>query len=168
MSALLAALMSSAGQVVAVDVNDDKLKFASDLGAHLAFNAISTNCTDDIRIATGGGVDIAVETAGVPQALDMAYRITRRGGSTIAAGMPGPDASITLSHLNLASEERTLKGSYMGSCVPRRDIPRYLSLFLDGKLPIDRLTSHKISLEQLNEGFDRMAQGHVVRQVVVL
>ena len=113
-------------------------------------------------------LDIAIETAGVPQALDLAYKITKRGGTTVAAGMPGPEASITLSHLSLAGEERTLKGSYMGSCVPSRDIPRYMGLFQDGKLPIDRLTSHQISLDDLNEGFDRMAEGSVVRQVMVL
>ena len=168
LSALLAAIMSASGQVVAIDVNEDKLKLARELGAHLTFNATSENCVDQIRNATGGGTQIAVETAGVPQALDLAYKVTHRGGSTIAAGMPGPDASITLSHLSLASEERTLKGSYMGSCIPRRDIPRYLSLFRDGKLPIDRLTSHKIKLEELNEAFDRMAQGLAVRQVLVL
>ena len=168
LSALLAALMSAAGCVVAVDVNEEKLSFARGLGAHLAVNAKSANCVDEIRQATDGGTHIAVETAGVPQALDMAYKITRRGGSTIAAGMPGPDASITLSHLNLTAEERTIKGSYMGSCIPRRDIPRYLGLFRDGKLPIDRLTSHKIGLEELNEGFDRMAQGLVLRQVLEL
>ena len=168
LSALLAALMSAAGCVVAIDVNEEKLTLARKLGAHLAINARLENCVDEVRNATDGGTHVAVETAGVPQALDMAYKITRRGGSTIAAGMPGSDASITLSHLNLAAEERTLKGSYMGSCVPRRDIPRYLGLFRDGKLPIDRLTSHKIRLEELNEGFDRMAQGLVVRQVLEL
>jgi len=68
----------------------------------------------------------------------------------------------------LASEERCLKGSYMGSCVPSRDIPRYMGLFQDGKLPIDRLTSHRITMEELNESFDRMAEGSVVRQVMVL
>jgi len=166
LSALLACVMSAAGSIVAIDVNEEKLTLARKLGAHLSFNANSENSIDEIRDATNGGVHVAVETAGMPQALDLAYKITKRGGSTIAAGMPGPDASITLSHLNLAAEERTLKGSYMGSCIPRRDIPRYLNLFRDGKLPIDRLTSHKIKLEELNEGFDRMAQGLVVRQVL--
>ena len=168
LSALLAAIMSAAGQVVAIDVNDDKLKLARQLGANLTFNATASNCVDQVRGATAGGVQIAVETAGSPLALDLAYKITCRGGSTIAAGMPGPDASITLPHLNLAAEERTVKGSYMGSCIPKRDIPRYLGLYRDGKLPIDRLTSHKIKLEELNEGFDRMAQGLAVRQVLIL
>ena len=115
-----------------------------------------------------GGVHFAFETAGVPSALELAYRITRRGGTTIAAGMPGPDASITLPHLSLAAEERTIKGSYMGSCVPSRDIPRYIGLYKDHKLPIDRLTSHQIEFGELNEAFDRMVDGEALRQVLVL
>ncbi len=168
LSALLAAVASGAGRIIALDINDDKLQLARQLGAHDAFNAGANNCIEDLRSKTSGGVDIAVETAGVPQALDLAYKITRRGGTTVVAGMPGPDASITLSHLSLAGEERSLKGSYMGSCVPSRDIPRYMGLFQDGKLPIDRLTSHQITLDDLNAGFDRMAEGSVVRQVMVL
>ena len=82
--------------------------------------------------------------------------------------MPGPDASITLSHLSLAAEERTIKGSYMGSCVPSRDIPRYIGLYKDHKLPIDRLTSHQIEFGELNEAFDRMVDGEALRQVLVL
>jgi alcohol dehydrogenase len=168
LSALLAAIASGAGRVIAIDINEDKLKLARQLGAHEIYNAMSETCIDDVRAVTNGGTHIAIETAGVPQALDLAYKITKRGGTTVAAGMPGPEASITLSHLSLAGEERTLKGSYMGSCVPSRDIPRYMGLFQDGKLPIDRLTSHQISLDDLNEGFDRMAEGSVVRQVMVL
>ncbi len=168
LSALLAAGMAGAGRIIAVDVNDDKLQLARQLGAHLSFNATSASCVEDLRSATGGGVHIAIETAGAAKALDLAFKITRRGGSTVAAGMPGPDASITLPHLCLANEERTIKGSYMGSCVPSRDIPRYIDLFRNGKLPIDRLTSHKIGFEELNEAFDRMVEGSAVRQILVL
>lgn len=82
--------------------------------------------------------------------------------------MPGPDATITLSHLSLSGEERTLQGSYMGSCVPSRDIPRFIGLFQNGKLPIDKLTSHQIKFEELNEAFDRMEEGSALRQVMVL
>ena len=168
LSAMLAAIASGAGCVIAVDINDDKLRLARQLGAHKTFNAKADNCVESIRAETGGGVPIAIETAGTPMALDMAYKVTRRGGTTIAAGMPGPEATITLSHLSLVGEERTLKGSYMGSCVPSRDIPRYIGLFQDGKLPIDRLTSHQMELDELNEAFDRLAEGAVVRQVLVL
>jgi len=168
LSAMMAAIASGAGRVIVADINDDKLQVALKLGAHEAFNAKDDDCVERVRTSTGGGVHIAIESAGMPQALDLAYKLTRRGGTTVAAGMPGPKASITLSHLSLASEERTLKGSYMGSCVPSRDIPRYLGLFQDGKLPIDRLTSHQITFDELNEGFDRIADGSSLRQVMVL
>lgn len=167
-SAMLAASASGAGYLVAVDVNEDKLQLALKLGADKVFNARDSDCVEKVRAATGGGVHVSVETAGAPQALDTAYKITARGGTTVVAGMPGPDATITLSHLSLSGEERTLKGSYMGSCVPSRDIPRYIGLFQDGKLPIDQLTSHQIAFEELNEGFDRMADGSALRQVMVL
>ncbi|MEM6987624.1 MAG: zinc-dependent alcohol dehydrogenase family protein [Pseudomonadota bacterium] len=168
LSALLAAVMAGASPVVAVDVNDDKLHFARELGAHLTFNATEANCIEAVRAASDGGVHVAVETAGAARALDLAFKITRRGGSTVAAGMPGPDAAISLGHLCLAAEERTLKGSYMGSCVQSRDIPRFIRLFQDGKLPVDRLASHTVSLDELNEAFDRMVEGTAVRQILVL
>lgn len=168
LSALLAVVASAAGQVVAIDVKEEKLGIARQLGAHETFNANLENCAEKIRAVTGGGVHFAFETAGVPSALELAYRITRRGGTTIAAGMPGPDASITLSHLSLAAEERTIKGSYMGSCVPSRDIPRYIGLYKDHKLPIDRLTSHQIEFGELNDAFDRLADGEVLRQILIL
>ena len=117
---------------------------------------------------TDGGVSFAIETAGSPQALETAYRITRRTGTTVAVGMPGPKATMTLSPLDLVAEERILKGSYMGSCVPSRDVPRFLELFRSGKLPIDRLTSHRIELDELNEAFDRLAEGDALRQILVL
>jgi len=167
-SAMLAAIASGAGRVIAVDVNHAKLDLALKLGADKVFNARDADCVEQVRAATKGGVHVAIETAGSPQALDTAYKITARGGTTVAAGMPGPDAMLTLSHLSLSGEERTLKGSYMGSCVPSRDIPRYIGLFQDGKLPIDQLTSHQITFEELNEAFDRMSDGLAVRQIMVL
>lgn len=99
LSALLAAVMSGAGRIIAIDVNEDKLQLARQLGAHLTFNALSSSCIDDVRQATEGGAQFAIETAGVPQALDMAFKVTRRGGCTVTAGMPGPDVMVTFSHL---------------------------------------------------------------------
>ena len=74
---------------------------------------------------------------------------------------------ISLSHLSLAGEEWCLKGSYMGSCIPSRDIPRYINLFLDGRLPVDRLMSRTTAMEELNEAFDRLADVYTVREVLV-
>jgi len=108
-----------------------------------------------------------VETAGAAKALEIAYQITRRGGTTVTAGMPGPEVKITLSHLSIAAEERCLKGSYMGSCVPRRDIPRYLSMFQNGKLPVDKLLSRIIGFDELNEAMDRLDDAATVREVLM-
>lgn len=103
-----------------------------------------------------------------PQAMELAYRVTRRGGTTVTAGLPHPDHRWPLQQVNLTAEERTVKGSYVGSCVPVRDIPRYIALYRQGRLPVDRLMSDRLALEEINAGFDRLASGRVVRQIVML
>jgi alcohol dehydrogenase len=113
-------------------------------------------------------VDFAFEMAGSVQAMELAYRVTRRGGTTVTAGLPHPQHRWPLQHVNLTAEERTVKGSYVGSCVPVRDIPRYIALYREGRLPVDKLMSDHLGLEDINAGFDRLASGRVVRQVVML
>ena len=85
----------------------------------------------------------------------------------MTAGLPHPDHHYELQHVHLVAEERTLKGSYIGSCVPLRDVPRYIALYQAGKLPIDRLMSERIGFDDLNAAFDRLAQGQTVRQILV-
>jgi hypothetical protein len=104
-------------------------------------------CQEQIRELTSGGVEYAFELAGSVRALELAYKITRRGGTTVTAGLPPPTATFALPAVNLVAEERTLKGSYIGTCVPSRDIPRYIELYRQGRLPIDRLMSGKLELE---------------------
>lgn len=167
LSSILAAVATGAGQVIAIDLNDEKLALAKQLGARHIINASSPDCIDQVRELTNGGVHVAIETAGSPRALNTAYAVTRRGGTTVAAGMPGPDAEVTLSHLSIAAEERTVKGSYMGSCVPSRDIPRYMALFQEGKLPVDRLLSRTIGFDELNAAMDRLDKATTVREVLI-
>jgi alcohol dehydrogenase len=99
-------------------------------------------------------------------ALQLAYDITRRGGTTVTASLPNPEHRFSISPVPLVAEERTLKGSYVGSCVPARDIPRYISLFQRGKLPVDKLLSETVTLDTINEAFDRLADGQSIRQVL--
>ena len=99
--------------------------------------------------------------------MELAYKITRRGGSTVTAGLPPPDAVLPLPLVNLVAEERTVKGSYIGTCVPRRDVPRYIELYRRGRLPVDRLMSGRLGLDDINLGFDRLHAGEAVRQIVV-
>ena len=140
---------------------------ARQLGATDIFNAKSVDTVEAIRSATGGGVEFAFELAGSVRAMELAYKITRRGGTTVTAGLPPPDQNFPLPQVNLVAEERTIKGSYIGTCVPSRDLPRYIELYRRGRLPIDRLMSGRLKLDEINLGFDRLREGQAVRQVVV-
>ncbi len=166
-SALLAAVASGAREVVAIDLNDAKLELARELGATACVNAAAPDAVERVRALTRGGVDYAFEMAGAIPALELAWRITRRGGSTISAGLPHPDKRFALPPVQLVAEERTLRGSYIGSAVPARDIPRYIDLYRRGKLPVDRLMGERLALDDINLGFDRLASGHALRDVVV-
>ncbi len=167
LASLLGANAAGARQIVAVDLSDAKLELALAMGATHAFNAANPNCKDEIRQATGGGVAFSFEFAGSLRALELAYGITRRGGMTVTAGLPPPSATFPLPAVNLVAEERTVKGSYIGTCVPSRDIPRYIDLYRQGKLAVNRLMSGTLKLEDINRGFDLLNEGKAVRQVVV-
>jgi len=167
LASLLGAVAAGARQVIAVDLADDKLALAQSLGATHAFNARGTDVIEAIREASSGGVDTAIEMAGATRAFEIAYRITRRGGTTVTAGLPRPDATWAMPVVNLVAEERTIKGSYVGTCVPLRDIPRYVDLFRAGRLPIDRLLSGSLALNEINRGFDLLHEGKAVRQIVL-
>ncbi len=167
LAALLGAVAAGAREVVAVDLAADKRALALSLGATMAFDGADPDCVDQVRAATQGGLDHVFEFAGSIRAFETAYRITRRGGTTVTAGLPPPQASFGLPIVNLVAEERTVKGSYVGTCVPARDLPRYVALYRGGRLPVDRLMSGRLSLDEINEGFDRLHEGRAIRQVVV-
>ena len=166
LSAVLGAKVAGARQIVAVDLSDEKLAFARTLGATDAVNAGATDAIQAIRDLSGGGVEVAFDMAGAVPALELAYAVTARGGTTVTAGLPHPDKRLALAPVSLVAEERTLKGSYIGSAAPLRDVPRYIALFRAGKLPVDALLTHRLKLEEINEGFDRLREGIGVRQVV--
>lgn len=168
LSAILGAVAAGASRIIAVDLQADKLEMAKTLGATDIFNAGEEGVADAVRAATGGGVDHAFEMAGSARALELAFAITRRGGATVTAGLTPPTATMALSPLKLVAEERTLKGSYVGSCIPSRDIPRYIALYRGGRLPVDRLLTSRGTLDDINEGFDALAAGRTVRHVVLL
>ncbi|QIR85069.1 zinc-dependent alcohol dehydrogenase family protein [Paracoccus sp. AK26] len=167
LAALLGAVAAGATEIVAVDLSDDKLALAQELGATRIYNAAEDGLSDRIRTDTGGGVDHAVELAGAAPAFELAYRITRRGGQTVTAGLPAPTAEFRLPAVNVVADERTVKGSYMGSCVPQRDIPRFIRMYRAGQLPVDRLLTRTLRLDEINEGFDLLDRGEAIRQVVV-
>jgi alcohol dehydrogenase len=167
LSVLLGAIAAGATDIVAVDLVEEKLAVAKELGATATVNAGAKDAVEQVRDLTGGGVDFAFEMAGSVRAMESAYRMTKRGGTTVTAGLPNPEDRWALQQVHLVAEERTVKGSYIGSAVPGRDIPRYIAMYQRGKLPIDRLMGERITLDQINEGFDRLADGASMRQLIV-
>ena len=166
LASLLGALAAGASKVVAVDLSEQKLALARDLGATATVDGRAADAVDQVRALTRGGADVAFEMAGSVRALEHAWRMTRRGGTTVTAGLPPPEAALTVNVVSLVAEERTLRGSYIGTCVPTRDIPRYIALYRAGRLPVDRLMSGSLTLDEINVGFDRLHAGSVVRQIV--
>lgn len=168
LNALLAARVAGAARVLAIDVLASKRTLAAELGATDTYDAADDRMVEQVRAATAGGVDCAIDFTGSERGLELAYAITRRGGTTVTGGLAHPDRHVSLQQAGLVVEERTLKGSYIGSCIPVRDVPRFVELFTAGQLPVDRLLSRRITrLEDLNAAFDALADGAVVRQVWV-
>ncbi|MBN8902051.1 MAG: zinc-dependent alcohol dehydrogenase family protein, partial [Rhodospirillales bacterium] len=167
MNALMAGVVAGAERIVAVDLNAEKLRLARELGATDTFLAGNADVVQEIRDATDGGVETVIETAGAIPAMNLAYAIAARGGSIVSAGLPASTAQFSYLHGALVSDEKSIRGSYMGSCVPKRDIPRYLGLYQRGKLPVQKLRSSTITFDQINQGFDLLADGAVLRQVLL-
>lgn len=166
LSAIMGAKAVGAYPIIAVDPLESKLPLARDCGATHTFRLGTGDAVAEIRELTRGGVETAFEAVGEPDAITQAFGATRRGGRTVTIGLPHPEKNLILPALALAAEERILQGSYMGSSVPSRDIPRFIELYRAGLLPVDRLCSRIISLADVNEGFDRLNRGEVVRQII--
>ncbi|MEN1970408.1 zinc-dependent alcohol dehydrogenase family protein [Lentibacillus sp. N15] len=166
LSALLGAVSAGASRIIALDINEAKLTQAKEFGATDTFNSSEPDVIKTIRQATDGGLDFVFETAGAVPAMEVAYGITKRGGTTVTTGLPHPDHHFSFPYVSLTAEEKTLKGSYVGSCVPSRDIPHFISLFKQGRLPVDKLHSDTITLKEINEGFDKLAKGESSRIII--
>lgn len=166
LSALLGAALREASPLVAVDVVAAKLDLARELGATHAV-AAGPDAVAEIREITGGGADHVIETVGSARVLADAYAATRRGGVTTTVGLPDPAQMLTIPAVSLVAEERTLRGSYLGSSVPARDLPEFIALHRAGRLPVERLLTHRLGLDEINEGFDRLADGEAVRQAII-
>jgi alcohol dehydrogenase len=163
LAALMGAKAAGAARLAGFDLLPDKRARAQALGAAEVFDPLEQGVVEQ-----AGGFDYVFECVGSVQAMEFAYAITGMGGTTVTSGLSHPDRKFCIQHVSLVAQEKTIKGSYLGSCVVDRDIPRYIDLFRRGTLPVDRLISRRIRLEDLNEAFDRLADGTEVRQVIVL
>lgn len=166
LSAVMGARAMGANPIIAVDLVEEKLERARQLGATHSVNAAVDDPVAAIKEIGKGGADRVIESVGNEAVLIQAYESTGRGGTTISAGLPAPDKMFSVPALSIVAEERTIKGTYMGGCVPRRDIPRFIGMYQAGMLPVDKLQTHTLRLEEINEGFDRLAQAQAVRQII--
>ncbi|PJE18137.1 MAG: alcohol dehydrogenase [Mycobacterium sp.] len=157
MAAVLTALTYDGVRVIGIDRLPEKLAAAQALGAHETYTP---------EQAAGVKADVVVEAAGHPRALETSVGLTAPGGRTVTVGLPRPDARISLSPLGFVAEGRALIGSYLGSAVPSRDIPRFVALWQSGRLPVQSLVSSTIALDDINEAMDHLADGVAVRQLI--
>ena len=159
MAAVITALAHHDVQVIGVDQLADKLDLAMSMGVHEAY-------TPDQAREQGVKAAVVIEAAGHPLALQTAIDLTAPGGRTVTVGLPSPDARISVSPLGFVAEGRSLIGSYLGSAVPSHDIPHFVGLWRSGRLPVEKLVSSTITLDQINSGMDELADGHAVRQLI--
>jgi Zn-dependent alcohol dehydrogenase len=160
------ARIGGAGTIIAVDVVPEKLALARELGATHAVDASSADPIEAVRDLSSGGVDYAFEALGRPETIDAAIRMTSRGGQAILIGMAPPDARIPLDALTATIEERGVRGSWYGSCLPLRDFPLLVNLYRDGRLRLDPMIT-PCGLEDVNDAFRRMEAGDTARSVIV-
>ncbi|MFM9918380.1 alcohol dehydrogenase catalytic domain-containing protein [Lacisediminihabitans sp. H27-G8] len=159
MAAVLVAL-SLGHHVIGVDGVEQKLATARDCG-------VTETYTPQQLLDSGVRAPVVIEAAGNARAFETALAATAAGGRTITVGLPAPEARAAISPLLLTAEARTIIGSYLGSAVPSRDIPLFAQLWREGRLPVERLISSRIRLDQLNEAMDALAEGRALRQLIV-
>lgn len=165
LSAVIGARTAGADEIVAVDRLESKLAAASSLGATLALVA-GDEVPALVSAHTGGGVDHAIEASGTLEGFELALRLVRRGGTLTTLGLPGPGVSHPLQLAPFVVGGGTVRGSYLGSCVTHRDVPRFIDLYRQGRFPVDQLISHRLRLDDINVALDRLADGAALRQVI--
>jgi Zn-dependent alcohol dehydrogenase len=170
LSALMAAVAVGAEPVVAIDAAETKLEMARSFGAtHTVLWQGSAEATAEaVRDVTSGGVDVAVEATGRPEAMLAAYLATRPRGAAVLIGISRVDGVVSLPAVNLVRGERRVLGSVYGSTKPERDFAETLALYRSGRMPLDRLVSHRVPLDDVERGFDLMHSGDALRVVLQL
>jgi Zn-dependent alcohol dehydrogenase len=170
LSAVLGAAAAGAAPIVAVDTNPRKLEAALGMGADegVLAGASPEETAERVRVASGGGVDYAIEATGRPEAMVAAFLSTRTRGAAVLIGIPAADAVVPLPALSIPRMERRLIGSLYGSSRPERDFGLILDLYRRGRLPLDRLVSHRLPLERVGEAFELMRGGEALRTVLDL
>ena len=160
--------LAGAHTIIGVDIDDRKLEWAKEFGATHTINASQTDPVEAIRKLTGGnGVNVAIEAVGSPITYEQAFYARDHAGTLVQVGVPSPDMKIELPLIELFGRGGSLKSSWYGDCLPSRDFPMYIDLYLQGRLDLDRFVSETIPLDGVEDAFHKMERGEVLRSVVV-
>ena len=160
--------LAGAHTIIAVDIDDKKLEWAKEFGATHVIDSTKVDPIEAIREVTdGNGVDVAIEAIGLPVTYEQAFYSRDLAGTVVLVGVPNPEMKIELPMIEIFGRGGTLKSSWYGDCLPSRDFPMLIDLYLQGRLELDRFVSETIGLDEVEEAFHKMERGEVLRSVVV-
>jgi S-(hydroxymethyl)mycothiol dehydrogenase len=167
-AAIAGARLAGASKIIAVDIDDRKLRWAEDFGATHTVNSSTEDPVAAIKAVTdGNGADVCIEAIGLPSVYRQAFEARDLAGTVVLVGVPRPDMEITLPFIDLFGRGGALKSSWYGDCLPSRDFPMLIDLFLQGRLDLERFVSETIALDDVEAAFHKMERGEVLRSVVV-
>ena len=168
-AAIAGARLAGARTIIGIDIDDKKLAWALDFGATHTINSTREDPVARVRELTeGNGADVCIEAIGLPQTYEQAFFARDLAGTVVLVGVPNPTMKIELPLIEVFGRGGSLKSSWYGDCLPARDFPMLIDLYLQGRLDLDRFVSEKIALDQVEEAFHRMERGEVLRSVVML
>jgi S-(hydroxymethyl)mycothiol dehydrogenase len=167
-AAIAGAKLAGATTIVAVDLDPRKLEWAREFGATHLVDAAAEDPIEAVRAATdGNGADVCIEAVGNPKVFEQAFFARDLAGTLVQVGVPTPDMRIELPFIELFGRGGRIKPSWYGDCLPSRDFPLLIDLYLQGRLPLERFVSETIELDGVEEAFHKMERGEVLRSVVV-
>ncbi|MCW2654005.1 MAG: S-(hydroxymethyl)mycothiol dehydrogenase [Mycobacterium sp.] len=168
-AAIAGSRLVGAKRIIAVDTDDKKLQWAEGFGATDTVNARSTDVVEAIQELTDGfGADVVIDAVGRPETWKQAFYARDLAGTVVLVGVPTPDMRIDMPLLDFFSRGGSLKSSWYGDCLPERDFPTLVSLYLQGRLPLERFVTERIGIDDIEEAFHKMHSGEVLRSVVIL
>jgi len=168
-AAIAGAKLAGATTIIAVDISDKKLEWATQMGATHTVNSADTDPVEAVKAFTGGfGVDVAIDAVGHPKVFEQAFYARDLAGRVVMVGVPTPGMEISLPAIEIFGRGGAIKSSWYGDCLPSRDFPMLIDLYLQGRFDLDAFVSETIGLEDVEEAFEKMHRGEVLRSVVVL
>ncbi|MDG1265567.1 MAG: zinc-binding dehydrogenase, partial [Ilumatobacter sp.] len=168
-AAIAGSKLAGASTIIAVDIDDRKLEWAHEFGATHVCNSTTTDPVEFIRSVTdGNGADVCIEAIGHPEVYKQCFEARDLAGTVVLVGVPNPEMTVELPFIEIFGRGGALKSSWYGDCLPERDFPMLIELYLQGRLDLDRFVSETIGLSDVEQAFHNMEQGEVLRSVVVL